>query len=89
MGYTRNDGRSRIDLLPRQVFHACSRPDPPNWSGGHDSSKSIPKLNPQFVEMLMGMPCYWTDLTDFALSETEWSRYKRLLRSAFSRLGLD
>lgn len=86
MTYERRDGRTRVDLLPRQVFHDCSLPDQPTWAAGPISSSDAPKLNPQFVEMLMGLPCYWTALTDSALSETEWSRYRRLLRSEFSRV---
>jgi hypothetical protein len=89
MGYERKDGRTRVDLLPRQVFQACSRHDPPNWASGPNSSSEPPKLNPQFVEMLMGMPFYWTALTGSEPSETEWSHYTRLLRSEFSRLVQD
>lgn len=42
-------------------------------------------LNPRFVEHLMGVPIGWTSGSQ--LSETEWSRWWRLMRSELSRLG--
>jgi DNA (cytosine-5)-methyltransferase 1 len=44
-----------------------------------------PTLNPRFVEWLMGFPIGWTA---FEPLETEWSRWLRLMRSEFWRLGL-
>lgn len=82
MTTTRDDGRSRLDQLPRQAF-ACSHLAPPTSTDGSDGSSSIPVLNPRFVEALMGFPIGWTD---FAHSATQWSRYKQRLRSAFSRI---
>jgi DNA (cytosine-5)-methyltransferase 1 len=42
-----------------------------------------PRLNPQFVEWLMGFPIGWTGS---ALAETEWSRWRRQLRLEFLRI---
>jgi hypothetical protein len=42
-----------------------------------------PKLNPRFVEWLMGWPIGWTGSE---LAETEWYRFKRRMRSRFSSL---
>ena len=41
------------------------------------------RLNPAFVEWLMGWPRGWTD---FAPVATEWSHWWRLMRSELSRL---
>ena len=42
-----------------------------------------PRLNPAFVEWLMGVPHGWTD---FAPLGTEWSRWSRRMRSCLSGL---
>lgn len=42
------------------------------------------KLNPQFVEWLMGLPIGWTG---FALAETAWCRWRQQSRSALSGIG--
>lgn len=42
------------------------------------------RLNPTFVEWLMGVPEGWTDSE---CSETAWSRWLRLMRSALSSSG--
>lgn len=41
------------------------------------------RLNPEFVEWLMGWP---SGYTAFAASATEWSRYRQRMRGAFSKL---
>ena len=43
---------------------------------------SGPRLNPMFVEWLMGWPLGWTD---YAPVGTEWSCWLRLMRSELSR----
>jgi hypothetical protein len=46
-------------------------------------SGSKAKLNPQFVEWLMGLPIGWTGS---ALAATEWSRWQSRMRFAYWRL---
>jgi hypothetical protein len=64
-------------------------PLPETSNNGNPSSVKCPisprRLNPNFVEHLMGWPIAWTR-TDSALSETEWSRWLRLMRSSLSML---
>lgn len=60
-----------------------SPPAPETRTAGSDSSISTPRLNPRFVEILLGLPAGWTDC---APSATRWCRYRRLLRFVFSRL---
>lgn len=83
MATTRDDGRSRLDQLPRQAF-ACSHLAPQTSTDGEAGSSSTPVLNPRFVETLMGFPIGWTG---FAHSATRWSRYRLRLRSELSRLA--
>ena len=85
MTYTRKDGRSRVDLLPRQVFYAHSHQDQTTSRDGGDGSETV-VLNPPFVEALMGLPIGWTD---FGLSATVSSQSKRLWLSEFSSIELD
>jgi len=49
MSPTSVDGRNRVDQLARQVYHRDGE------AGG--------LLNPYWVEVLMGYPMGWTDLT--------------------------
>lgn len=92
----RKDGKSRLDQLDRVAEYwslpGSSRPDqnPENGStsssGGQSSRRpgsARPKLNPRFVEWLMGWPIGWTGSE---LAATEWSRWRQLSRSAFLRL---
>ena len=57
---------------------------------GHTCSQKCRRLNPLFVEWLMGWPGGWTLLPtgriDSLSWETAWSRWWRLMRSALSRL---
>jgi hypothetical protein len=46
----------QVDLWPNTDL---SRQDLANWRGGQRSSKTTRKLNPLFVEWLMGMPQGW------------------------------
>ena len=58
---------------------------------GHECSPKCRRLNPLFVEKLMGWPGGWTllplGLNDSPSLATEWSRWWRLMRSALLRLG--
>ena len=75
------DGASTLEntpvngLLGRQVLTATG-PASPSDSGPR-------RLNPAFVEWLMGLPQGWTD---FAPVETEFYRWQRLMRSELSSL---
>lgn len=56
----------------------------PRWTGQESQSISGPRrLNPVFVEWLMGWPLGWTD---FAPVGTEWYRWQRHMLSELSRL---
>ena len=56
----------------------------PRWTGQESQSDSGPRrLNPEFVEWLMGWPVGWTD---FAPVATEWYRWRRRMLSELSRL---
>lgn len=58
---------------------------------GHECSDVTRKLNPGFVEWMMGWPPGWTFLplehTSTACWATEWSHWWRLMRSELLRLG--
>jgi len=93
-GSSRSGDRIGEPLLPGQAkawpaptladqVEVCSRPDPTTSTHGAASSNSTRRLNPRFVEWLMGMPDGWTS---FACSETEWSRYRRRMRSVLCGL---
>jgi site-specific DNA-cytosine methylase len=66
--------------------HNYSHQDPMNSINGLKCSKktraSAPRLNPVFVDWLMG----WPELNGFDFSATEWSRYKQRMRSALCGL---
>ena len=122
---TRQDGKSRMDLLDNQAIHWQGddwatptradadkatdrmRPDRQNAlnaeavSGfslpgdspnehGEPSSRSGQtsprRLNPLFVEWLMGWPLGWTEAGS-PLPETEWSRWWQHMRGSLSALG--
>ncbi len=71
-----------LDEAAEQRFPS-SRPDPETSTPGGESSKATRRLNPRFVEWLMGWPAAWTD---FGCSETELSRWRRRMRSALCGL---
>ena len=58
---------------------------------GHECSEKCQRLNPVFVEWLMGWPIGWTSLPlgliDSRLLEMELCHWWRLMRSSLSRLG--
>jgi len=96
---TRQDGKSRMDLLHYQAEQAFdpghflppSYPDQPTAAGSTCSTASPNtsppsvrrKLNPIFVEALMRWP---TGLSGFARQETAWIRWQQLMPSFVSAL---
>ncbi len=92
---TRQDGKSRADILSyqaEQFFRPPSSPDQPIIAGGSTSSTAGPnsnqpsakrKLNPIFVEGLMRWP---TGLSGFARQETAWTRWWLLMPGFVSTL---
>lgn len=91
---TRQDGKSRADMLDyqaEQFFRPPSSPAPP-IAGGSMSSTDGPnsnqpsvkrKLNPIFVEALMRWP---TGLSGFERQEMAWTRWWQLMPSYLSAL---
>lgn len=68
----------QVTLQDAAALH-CSRPDLTTSTDGASSSASSPKLNPLFVELLMGFPPGWTDC---GVSVTESFRWWLRLHSA-------
>ncbi len=88
---TRRDGKSRMDLLDNQaVYFQPFRPAETTADAGVRSSASTPalprRLNPDFVEWLMGWPIGWT-VPGSPLPATEWSRWWRHMRGSLYELG--
>jgi len=67
-----------------EVACHCSRLDLDYEKYGEKPSPSTRRLNPRFVTWLMGWP-----LTDSGFSATEWSRYRRRMRSSLCCLLCD
>ena len=64
MSFVRKDkkGLGRVDLLPRAVFYQDGLPDQEKSSTSGKIQESPGKLNPNWVEQLMGLPLGWTQL---------------------------
>jgi len=76
----RSTGAKHLDQLPNFIEH-CFLPDPPTSThGGKSLCGSTRRLNPDFVDWLMGLPPGWTD---YAPLETAsyLSKVRSLLRS--------
>jgi len=69
-------------LRQPSLFEMTDSPSPVSTPPSPDTPKT--KLNPRFVEWLMGLPTGWTG---FALAGTEWSRWRQQSRSALSGIG--
>lgn len=80
---SRSGDRSGELLLNGQARALCSHLDPTPAMTGHNSSIAGRRLNPLFVEVLMGWPPGWTT---FGCSETALSLWRRRMRSALSLL---
>lgn len=76
---------------PRLAYIATSSPPALKISTcGPECSPNHRRLNPQFVEWLMGLPPNWTIAKiGFGPAATELSRYKQQLRSALLRIVPD
>ncbi len=80
-------GRLHLDQLPNFVKFHFSHPAPATLTDGGTSSPETPssprRLNPRFVEWLMGWPVGWTDC---ASPVTGLSLWKSRMRSSLWRL---
>ena len=69
--------------VPLTVAAASFHPDQTTDQDGESSSSNTRRLNPLFVEMLMGYPIGWTG---FGGLEMPWSLYRQRLRSAYLQI---
>jgi hypothetical protein len=86
---TTRDHKDGADPSARTPTNALlGRQAPRTELAGPECSSGTPdsprRLNPDFVEWLMGWPRGWTD---FAPVATEWSRWSQRMRSELSRLS--
>jgi len=80
-------GRQQMGQLPNFVAHSLP-PVPQNSECGPECSPSHRRLNPAFVEWLMGLPKGWTTARiGSGPVATEWSRYKQQLQYALSQIA--
>lgn len=89
--YQDRAGTSKGEQLPNFVEHRF-RPSATTATDGERSSStartSPRRLNPAFVEWLMGWPGGWAQIetTSSGCSETEWSRWEQLMASCLCSL---
>lgn len=81
-GANANDTHATDQLA--NVASRCGLQAPQRGPSGLASSPSPPRLNPRFVEWLMGFPIGWTDSAPVA---TEWCRWKQRMRTELLRLA--
>lgn len=90
MAVARREAGKQESIGNAALSFPSSLPDGTSTPAGEPSSPSGPtsrrRLNPGFVEWLMGWPLGWTDL-DSPFSATEWSRWWLGMRCSLSRLG--
>ena len=94
---TNGTGRKHMDQPPNFVAHGAwngpsSGPPAPTGTGPASPSGATRRLNPCFVEWLMGLPPFWTlpaslESIDCAASETPSSPRRRHLPSGSSSQG--
>jgi hypothetical protein len=70
---------------PNWANSRSSPQDQPTATDGHTCSPSCRRLNPRFVEWMMGWPDGWS-LIDSPCSATEWLLWKQRMRTALSIL---
>jgi len=92
--HTKAGGHVGNEMLRQAVDQAQNWPTPDSRSipqaptttqDGHTCSPSCRRLNPRFVEMLIGWPDGWS-LVDSQCSATEWFLWKQRMRTALSML---
>ena len=84
-GYTRDGGEKGRErpALSGMAASLSSLLDLLTTRHGSAPSNRTPRLNPLFVEWLMGLPSGWTDCD---CSATEWFRWKRRMHTELSKL---
>lgn len=82
-GHTRKIPVPNIGAQAIEMFSRLGRPDPTQVGQESQNTYGPRRLNPRFVEWLMGWPLGWTD---FAPVGTEWYRWQRHMLSELSRL---
>lgn len=78
----RNAGSERGQQLPNFVEHCLSAPLAQPTQDGPRSSTSTRRLNPLFVEWLMGWPIGWTDCASPVTGFSLWLERSRSVLSA-------
>jgi hypothetical protein len=80
---TRSTAARSLPLLTMLDDGATSSTHDPTW---RPLSAPHARLNPQFVEWLMGLPIGWTDSAHVATRSSHW---RRRMRSVLSQIGSD
>ncbi len=76
----KNKGAQLVNFVEHQL---TSSPLAPTIRSGNESSPSIQRLNPRFVEWVMGWPIGWTA---FDSAVTGWFLWLQLMRSSLCSL---
>ena len=79
----RSSGSKHLDQLPNfvsHVFHPAQQTSPPGKSSSSSGQTSRRRLNPNFCELLMGLPVGWTDSTVSATEQFQqwWQSHSAL-----------
>lgn len=76
-----HDRQVQLSGVAQQTFYRSSPPAPATSTHGGESSTSTRRLNPRFVEMLMGWPTGWTSLELIDCDSPAMASYHFKLRS--------